>query len=120
MKVALVCIGDIGFLRGQTAVYSTENMDVPTSFLYNFDFLIKGSNDLSVLMTGYAAASAHLPVVTTNTGFFSHFVTGYNLGFVFSCSGDSFHESLRRNFDFDDFLLRHNWEVAAQRLISAL
>lgn len=120
--VAIVAVGDIGNLdENERLFYIKENFQVSKLFWDEFDFVIKGTSDLSVLLSCYMTANLGLPIVTYENNFFADFVAHYGLGIcVGEKSNNTFVVPKVDRDKYASFLKDKNWDKAATRMIDAI
>ena len=121
-QVAIFAMGDIGNLApNERLFYCKKNTQVGDNFWSNFDFTVKGSQDKSVLISGYLSARLNIPMVTKADTFFSYFIEYYNLGVnVPKVTEGIFKLNLTASIEGKAFLGTNNWDVAAKRMYDAL
>ena len=75
------------------------------------NFIYRENDDISVPFTLYAAATAHIPILTRKSNILAQIVERENIGL---CLGSD----LRSNpeYDFSEFLKRHQWSSLAKVL----
>lgn len=84
--------------------------------LANFvDYIYRENEDLSVPYTAYAAATAHIPVITSPGNILAKIVTREKIGFTLDQLEAS--HDLHNSYDFDGFLRRHEWSSLKHSLI---
>ena len=83
----------------------------------NVDFVVKGLNDLSIPYTMYSAATAHIPLITSNDSFFKSDLIKFKIGGPVESTLDIV--AIVNSFvsdDADAFLKTNSWQHGAETL----